>query len=80
MASYSGEAARWLRQAFLDVVFTYGQREVGTHLGWFLGGHGDWRVVLNGGWLAPIFGDGGRACPAALRLDQDNGQIPLNIL
>jgi hypothetical protein len=52
---------------------------VGTHLGWFLGNGGYWRVVHDGGLLAPIFGDDG-ACSAALRLDQDNGQLPLDVL
>jgi hypothetical protein len=35
-----------------------GWREVGTHLGWFLGGGGDQRVVCDGGRLALIFNDG----------------------
>jgi hypothetical protein len=53
---------------------------VGTHLGWFLGGSGDRRVVRDGGRLAPIFGNSGGACPVAHRLDQDKGQLPLDVL
>jgi hypothetical protein len=50
-----------------------GQREMGTHLGWFSSSDGDRRVARDGGRLAPVFGDG-----AGLdrRLDQDHGQLP----
>jgi hypothetical protein len=49
-----------------------GRREVGTHLGWSLGGGGAQRVVRDGGHHAPIFGDSSRACSVALWLYQDN--------
>jgi hypothetical protein len=53
---------------------------VGTDLGWFLGSGGHQRVVCDGGRFAPIFDDGRGACPVALWLDQDNGQLPLDVL
>jgi hypothetical protein len=45
----------------------------------FLGGDGYRRVDHDGGRLAPFFDDG-RACPVAIWLDQDNGQLPLDVL
>jgi hypothetical protein len=47
-----------------------GRRKVGTHLGWFLGGGTDRRVVRDGGRLALIYSGSG-ACSTVLWVDQD---------